>query len=150
MLYIGSDHRGFELKQKLVKYLDSLDIECTDLGYSEFLEEDDYNDITEDLVKRVRLENYHLGILLCGSGVGVDIVANKHALIRSALCFNVETAKRARQHEAANIMCLPADFLDFDTAKEMVLAFIKTPFSFEEKHVKRLNKILKLEANGLA
>lgn len=150
MLYFGSDHRGFDLKQMLMKYLDSLDIEHTDLGYFEKNDKDDYNDIAEDVAKRVRLENHNLGILLCGSGIGVNIVANKHNLIRSALCFNVETAKKSREHESANIMCIPADFVQFDLAKEMVLTFIKTPFSFEEKHLKRINKILKLEKDNLA
>ncbi len=149
MLYLGADHRGFDLKENIKKYLDSLGIEFTDLGYFEKKDNDDYNDIAEDVAKRVRLENQHLGILFCGSGVGVDIVANKHKLIRSALCFNNETAKRAREHESANIMCIPSDFLDFDTAKQMVLTFIKTPFSFEEKHVKRISKILNLEEDGI-
>lgn len=149
MIYLGSDHRGFELKQRLIKYLDSLDIEHTDLGYFEKNETDDYNTIAEDVAKRVRLDTHNQGILLCGSGIGVDIVANKHSLIRSALCFNVETAKSARQHESANIMCIPADYIQFDLAKEMLLAFIKTPFSFEERHVKRVNKIIMLEKDGL-
>lgn len=149
MLYFGSDHRGFELKQKLIKYLDSLDIEHNDLGYFEKNETDDYNDIAEEVAKRVRLDSHNQGILLCGTGIGVDIVANKHRLIRSALCFNLETAKTARQHESANIMCLPADFIQFDLAKEMVLAFIKTPFSFEERHIQRVNKIITLEKDSL-
>lgn len=150
MIYLGSDHRGFNLKEDIKKYLDSLGIEFTDLGYAEKIEGDDYNDIAEDTAKRVRLANENLGILFCGSGVGVDIVANKHKLIRSALCFNKETAERARQHEGANIMCVPCDFVDFNLAKDMILTFIKTPFSFEERHVKRITKILRLEEDGVA
>jgi len=149
MIYIGSDHRGFELKEKIKKYLESLDIAVNDLGAYEYKEEDDYNDYAEEVAKYVRLKIENLGILICGTGVGVNIVANKHKEIRSALCFNKEIAKLAREHESINIMCLPSDFINFDEAKEIVMTFIKTPFSLEEKHVKRVSRIMNLEAGGM-
>lgn len=149
MLYLGSDHRGFELKNKIMKHLETLGEDYTDLGYFEKEEDDDYNEISKDVSQYVRLKTEHKGVLFCGTGIGVSIVSNKHKDIRSALCFNVETAKLAREHEACNIMCIPADYVDFDTAKEMVTTFLQTPFSMADRHLRRLNKILELEKEGL-
>ena len=149
MLYLGADHRGFELKEKIKKYLESIDTEVNDLGAYELTSDDDYNDYAMEVAKYVRLERDNLGILICGTGIGMDIVANKHKNVRAALCFNKEFVVLAREHESANILCLPADFITFEEAKEMVDIFLRTPFSMQEKHVKRITKISDMEKGGL-
>lgn len=142
MLYIGADHGGFKLKEQLIKYLESIGEELKDLGAFELNKDDDYTEFAGEVARYTRLKRENLGIILCRSGIGVDIMANKHRDIRSALCFNNETAKSAREHNGANIMCLPSDYIDFELAKQMVITFIKTPFSMQERHVRRLNAIL--------
>ncbi|NCT55779.1 RpiB/LacA/LacB family sugar-phosphate isomerase [bacterium] len=150
MIYLGADHRGFELKEQIEKYLDSIDIETTDLGAHELSPEDDYNEYAAEVAKFVRLERGNLGIVFCGSGNGVNIVANKYAEIRCAIAMNKQMAEEARSHNGANVLSIPADFIDFDTAKELITTFIKTPFSMEERHTRRVSKIVRLEENGLA
>lgn len=150
MIYLGADHRGFELKEQIEKYLDSIDIETTDLGAHQLSPNDDYNEFAAEVAKFVRLERGNLGIVFCGSGNGVSIVANKHAEIRCAIAVNKQMAKEARSDNGANILSIPADFIDFDTTKEIVTTFIQTPFSMEERHTRRLSKIVRMEENGLA
>lgn len=142
MLYIGSDHGGYKLKEQLIKYLESVDEPFKDLGAYDFNEKDDYPDFAGEVSRYTRLERGDLGIIICRSGVGSCIVANKYRDIRAALCCNEEMAKKSREHNGANVMCMGADYVDFETAKKMVMAFIKTPFSMEERHVRRLNKVL--------
>lgn len=150
MIYLGADHRGFELKEKIEKYLDSIDIETTDLGAHELNPDDDYNEFAAEVAKFVRLERGNLGIVFCGSGNGVAIVANKHAEIRCAIAMNKQMALDARSHNGANVLSIPADFVDFDQAKELINTFIQTPFSMAENHGRRLSKIVRMEENGLA
>ncbi len=145
MIYLGADHRGFELKNKIAKYLESIDEEFYDLGAEELKPEDDYNDYAHDVCLAVRAEKDNIGFLFCGTGVGMDIVANKHLNIRSAICFNEQVAQQAREHLGCNVASLPADFLGFEEAKKIVIKFLRTPFSFEERHARRVAKILKLE-----
>jgi len=145
MLYIGTDHRGLKLKQQLVDFIKSLDIEIRDIGAFEYDKEDDYNDYAEQVAKRVRTGVTNLGIILCGSGNGVAVVCNKHKDIRCSLAFNKEVAKQSKTHLACNIIAIPADHVDFETAKEIVLEFLKNSFDNEERHERRLQKILKLE-----
>jgi len=142
MLYIGSDHGGFKLKEQLTKYLESIDEPFKDLGAYELNEQDDYPDFAGEVARYVRLKQGNLGIVICRSGIGSCITANKYREIRAALCTDEKMAKMAREHNGANVMCMGADFIDFKTAKKMVLTFIKTPFSMEDRHIRRLNKVL--------
>lgn len=150
MIYLGADHRGYELKEKIEKYLESIDTETNDVGAHQLDKEDDYNDFASEVAKYTRLERGNLGFVFCGSGNGVAVVANKHAEIRCAIATDKETAKVARQHLAANILAIPADIVTFDQAKEIVNTFIQTPFSMEKRHIRRLGKIAQIEENGLA
>ncbi len=145
MIYLGADHRGFKMKQKISKYLESLDEDFYDVGAFDFVSDDDYNDYAHELCLGVRLKKGNLGFLFCGSGVGMDVVANKHAGIRSALCFNSSIAKQSREHLGCNVASIPSDFLNFDDVKKIVDVFIRTPFSFEPRHARRVGKIVKLE-----
>jgi len=146
MIYIGSDHRGYKLKEILKNYLRELNYAWEDLGAKELNLNDDYPDFALAVAKKVA-ENPEedRGILICGSGVGVDIVANKIKGVRSALCFNVEQAQASRNDDNANILSLPADYISEDLVKEIVKIWLETPFSGLEHHIRRIGKIKKIE-----
>ncbi len=136
---IGGDHAGFEYKEILVSWLRGLGYEIKDFGpFSN--DSCDYPDFAHPLAAAVANKTYTLGILICGSGNGVCITANKHADIRAALCWDIELASLSRQHNDANIIGIPARFVDIDKAKQMVQIFIDTPFE-GGRHQKRVDKI---------
>lgn len=145
MIYIGADHRGFELKEKLKKRLAEDSLEFTDLGDEKLDINDDYVDFAEKVATATVSDEVNKGILLCGSGAGVDIVANKVDGARCALAFDVIRARQAREHEDANIIALPADILSEDQAYEITKTFLNTPFSNEERHIRRIAKIEEVE-----
>jgi len=137
---IGSDHAGYKLKGYLIKILEKRkDIELKD--YGTFNEEAvDYPDIAHQLTQSIVNKNYEIGILLCGSGNGVNMVANKYPSVRAALCWNKEIARLARLHNNANVLSIPARFIDNHTAFEIVEVFLKTEFE-GGRHQRRINKI---------
>ena len=136
---IGADHAGFELKSLIKKWLEPQVDVLMDLGtHSE--ESVDYPDFAHAVAVEVEKGNYELGILICGSGLGVDMTANKHQGIRSALCWNKEISKLAKSHNNANVICLPGRFISFETAKEILDIFFKTEFE-DGRHNRRINKI---------
>lgn len=136
---IGSDHAGFEYKEILKKYLSDNNIEFFDAGtHSEA--SCDYPDIAHALAEKVNDNLYSFGILLCGSANGVAIVANKHHKVRAAICWNNATAMLARQHNNANIICIPARFVTIDEAMEMTKLFLSTEFE-GGRHQNRIDKI---------
>jgi len=144
MIYLGADHRGFYLKEKIKKYLRDLDYKIVDLGNKKFDKNDDYPDFGKAVAIRVaKSPSNEKGILFCGSGNGMVIVANKIRKIRGALGFNRKAAKMSREHNDANILCLPADFLTENKAKKIVKVWLKTRFSGEVRHIRRLKKIEK-------
>lgn len=135
---IGSDHAGFQLKSELINYLKLKGFEVKDYGcYSE--ESIDYADFGHPVATHVE-ENKGMGIVICGSGNGINMTVNKHQGIRGALCWKPEIAKLAREHNDANILTLPARFISVDEAKEMVDLFLNTPFE-GGRHLNRINKI---------
>lgn len=136
---IGCDHAGFQLKQTLISYLESKGYEVKDFGcYSE--ESIDYPDFAHPVADLVEKNEGMLGILLCGSGNGINMTANKHQGIRAALCWQPEIAKLSREHNNANILTLPARFISEEIAKEMVDIFFSTDFE-GGRHQKRIDKI---------
>ena len=137
-VFIGADHRGFELKNLLSDYISSRGYEVIDLGPNQLVPTDDYVDYAVEVVKKVSEEGR--GVLICGSGHGVDMVANKYRGIRGILAFNAEVAKQGRMHEDANVASIPADWVDVEEAKEIVRLFLETDFSGEERHKRRLEK----------
>ena len=147
MLYIGSDHRGYNLKKTLKIYLKELNYVLEDLGAGELIPDDDYPDYALAVAQKVA-ENpsENRGILLCGSGVGVDVVANKIKGIRSALCFNVKQAQICRNDDNTNVLSLSADFISEDLAKEIVKIWLETPFSGLDRHIRRVEEIKTIEA----
>ncbi len=145
MIFIGADHRGFELKERLKKHLEDEGFSITDLGNDHLDSGDDYVEFAEKVARAVVENLQHFGIILCGSGAGVDMVANKIDGIRSALVFDVPRAIQAREHENANVISLPADTLDEENAFRIVKAFLTTEFNKEERHVRRLEEMEKVE-----
>ena len=136
---IASDHAGVEYKKQLVKYLEEKGKEMIDLGpYSE--ERVDYPDYAHALAKKISNKEVDLGILFCGSGNGINMSANKHQEIRSALCWNKEIAELARQHNKANVLTMPARFISFNEVKEITEVFLNTDFE-GGRHEGRVNKI---------
>lgn len=119
-----------------------------DVGAFSHVEGDDYTDFAQTAAEKIA-ENpaEHKGVFLCGSGHGVDIVANKFKGIRAALCWNAHVAKQSREHEDTNVLVLPADWLDEQQAREIVEVWFATPFSNEERHVRRVEKIQKIESD---
>jgi ribose 5-phosphate isomerase B len=136
---IGADHAGFQLKELIRQYLLDLGYEVKDFGcFSE--ESIDYPDYAHPVSEMVQANPGMRGILICGSGNGINMTANKHAGIRSALCWKKEIAELARLHNNANIIALPARFISFEEAKEMVEVFLTTDFE-GGRHQKRVEKI---------
>jgi ribose 5-phosphate isomerase B len=136
---IGSDHAGFAYKQALAEQLRALSAEVVDFGtHSE--SSVDYPDFAHPVATAVAEGQADFGILLCGSANGVAISANKHAGIRAALCWNEEIVRLARQHNNANIICLPARFLSWDQAHRYATVFIQTAFE-GGRHQLRIDKI---------
>lgn len=136
---IGSDHAGFEYKEALKKWLTRNGYDLKDFG-THSAESTDYPDFAHPVANAVEIGEYDLGVLVCGSANGVAITANKHQGIRAAICWNEELASLSRQHNDANIVCLPARFIDYDVAEKIVDRFFHTNFE-GGRHAKRVNKI---------
>lgn len=136
---IGGDHAGFEYKQKLVATLQQRGHKVQDFG-PHSADSVDYPDFAHPLSTSVEKGENELGILICGSANGVAMTANKHQGIRAAICWNEELAKLARQHNNANVICLPARFIDYAIAEASVETFIKEPFE-GGRHQNRVGKI---------
>ncbi|MEH0158393.1 ribose 5-phosphate isomerase B [Limibacter armeniacum] len=136
---IGGDHAGYEYKEELVKYLEENGHEVKDFGPFS-AESCDYPDYVHPLADAIEAGEYERGVIICGSGVGVSIVANKHQGIRAALCWENEIAALCRQHNNANVLALPARFISLDDAKKFVDTFLTTEFE-GGRHQKRVDKI---------
>jgi ribose 5-phosphate isomerase B len=136
---IGADHAGFQLKERVKAHLEAKGYEVKDFGcYSE--ESIDYPDYAHPVASMVEENENMLGIVICGSGNGINMTANKHQSIRSALCWKKEIAELARQHNDANIIALPARFISEEEGLEMVDVFLSTAFE-GGRHQNRVNKI---------
>ena len=136
---IGADHAGFSLKEKLKKYLQEKNIEVKDFGPNSE-QSVDYPDFAHPVATAVEKKEADFGLLMCGSGNGINMTANKHAGIRSALCWNADIAKLSRQHNNANILTLPARFIEEAEAIKCVDVFLSTPFE-GGRHEGRVKKI---------
>lgn len=146
MIYIGADHRGYNLKETLKAHLKEFGFNFEDMGAFELNLEDDYPDFALTVAKKVA-ENpeENKGILICGSGVGVDVVANKVIGIRSALCFDEDQAGASRNDDNTNVLSLASDFTAEEKAKEIVKTWLQTPYAKLERYERRLIKIKNTE-----
>lgn len=136
---IGSDHAGFELKEKVVSWLESKNADFKDFG-TYTTESVDYPDFAHAVAGAVDKGNYDFGILICGTGIGVDMAANKHQGIRSALCWNKDVVKLAKSHNDANVICLPGRLIPIEEAIEILEIFFNTEFE-GGRHKRRIDKI---------
>lgn len=136
---IGSDHGGFELKEYLKQQLENQGYNLVDYGCFT-TESVDYPDIAHPVAEAVSNGKYERAIIICGSGNGIQMAANKHRYVRAALCWDIEQTRLTRQHNDANILSLPGRFIDFNLAAEMVKVFLNTDFE-GGRHNMRVNKI---------
>ncbi len=138
-LAIGADHAGYDYKTNIIHWLKQQNLAVKDFGTFNTASVD-YPDFAHPVAKALENSETTFGILICGSGNGVAIAANKHPHIRAALCWTVEIAQLARQHNDANIICIPARFVDINTAQAMVDLFLQTAFE-GGRHQRRVDKI---------
>ena len=147
-IHIGSDHAGLELKAELVKHLTENGHDVTDHGPHEYDALDDYPDFCIPAAEAVAKDASSLGIVLGGSGNGEQMAANKVNGIRAALAWSIETAKLARDHNNANVIAVGGRMHEISFVKEIIDAFIASPFSNDERHIRRIKKISDFENNG--
>ncbi len=145
---LGADHGGFSLKQELVSRLQD-EYEILDLGADSYQPDDDYPDFVVAVTKAVISGDAQRGILVCGSGVGACIAANKVAGIRAGLCHDVYSAHQGVEHDDMNVLCLGARVIGIELAAELVTVFLEARFSGEERHLRRLKKALAIERQSL-
>lgn len=146
VIYIGADHRGFELKAELKEFIQGLGYQVFDLGAERLDENDDYPDFAAAVAEKVSREYENArGIVICASGVGVDIVANKFPRVRCSLVSTSDQAFDARNDDDANVLALGADMVSSKNVKQILTTWLGTPFSGEERHRRRRDKISKIE-----
>ena len=143
-LFIGSDHAGFKLKEQIKEYLIGLKIRYEDLGNQQFDPCDDYPDYARKVAQKVA-KTKGKGILICDSGVGVCIAANKIKGIRAANVYNPKMAIKSREHNDTNILCLGQSYISFNQAKKIIKVWLQTRFSRALRHRRRINKIKQIE-----
>ena len=139
LIPIGCDHAGFQLKEKIISHLTGKGFEIEDFGCSSE-ESIDYPDFGHPVASKVETTEGMLGIIICGSGNGINMTANKHQKVRSALCWSKEIAELSRTHNNANILSIPSRFVSLSEAVEMVKTFLNTNFE-GGRHLTRVNKI---------
>jgi ribose 5-phosphate isomerase B len=140
MIALASDHAGFEYKEKIKQLLDGLQIPYRDFGTNS-KDSSDYPDFGHAVAQAVSNAECEQGILVCGTGIGMSIVANKHNGVRAAACESATAARLAREHNDVNILALGERLTRWETAAEIVKTFLETKFSGGERHARRVNKI---------
>lgn len=147
-VYLGTDHRGFGLKEKIKDWLKTWGYEFSDLGAYELDPKDDYPLYAEKVGVIVGKVKDARGVLLCGSGVGVDVAANKIDGVRAAIGKNKDQVRAGRNDDNMNILVIAADYTKEEEARQMLKVFLETKFAGEKRFVRRLAEIEKLEANN--
>ena len=146
MIYLAADHRGFALKEALKQMLINQKYPVEDMGAFRFDEADDYVDFAGAALEKMTDDpGVHRGIFICGSGHGMNIVADKYKEIRAAMGFNRYVAVQSRQHENANVLILAADWVKEKEARDIVSDWLSAEFTGEDRHVRRLMKITEIE-----
>lgn len=143
MIYLGADHAGFILKEEAKRILQEAGYQYEDLGNFELDKQDDYPDFALAVVNK--MESNDKGILICGSGAGMCITANKIKGIRAVNCVDEFMAQQSRQHNNANVLCLGGQIVDPEKAEKIIKIWLITEFSQEERHIRRINKIKEIE-----
>lgn len=143
----GSDHAGFEIKEEIKSFLTSLNIDFVDSGAYEFDALDDYPDFAKNVGYAIRNGEAQKGIIVCGSGVGASITANKIKGVRAGLCHDGYSAHQGVEHDDMNVLCIGSRIIGIELIKEIIISFINAKFSGEERHSRRLQKLLDIEAS---
>lgn len=141
-VFIAADHRGFELKNQLIEYVQEKDIRTDDLGNFEYDPQDDYPEFAQKVAKAV-LQNptEHLGIVVCGSGIGVSVAANRFPGIVCGVGFNTDQIRHARANDHINVLSIPSDYVDEEKAKALIDAFLEATPKTEDKYLRRLKQL---------
>jgi len=139
-LYLAADHRGFNLKEQIKFWLVKEGYQVKDMGNHHFDPDDDYPDFALKIAQEMEKPSDR-GILFCGSGIGMAIAANRFPHLRCGLGFNKEQVKHGRENDNINCLSLPADFLNFEEAQELIRVFLKTEFDEKENHKRRIEKL---------
>ena len=147
---VGADHAGFEMKNDIKAFLELQEWDVIDLGAHEYAPLDDYPDFAFDVAEAVKNGDVERGILICGSGIGASVAANKVVGVRAGLCAEPYSAHQGVEHDDMNIVVLGSRVTGIEVAKEIVNSFLKAEFTGETRHVRRLNKVLQIEAESLA
>ena len=146
---LGSDHGGFPLKAQILPWLQDEGYEILDIGAHTLNATDDYPDFAEAVAQAVTSGQAQRGILVCGSGVGACIAANKVPGIRACLCQDTYSAHQGVEHDDMNVLCLGARVVEVELAKELMTAFLKAHFSNGKRHRRRVEKVLAIESRAL-
>ena len=146
---LGADHGGLSLKPRIAEWLRALGHQVEDLGAHQLDLDDDYPDFTTPVAEAVRDSSSDRGIVVCGSGVGASVAANKIRGIRAAVCHDTYSARQSVEHDDVNVLCLGARVIGEALAREVVTAFVNARFTGEERHERRLAKIRALEDGTL-
>ncbi len=144
-IYLGADHRGFELKNQVKSWLLDNAFEVLDLGASEFIKTDDFVEYAVNVGQNVSQNKSSKGIVICGSGAGVEITANKIDGVRCSLGQSKEQIQKARQDDDINVLAISSDFTNIENAKDLIESFLQTDFISNDNHNRRIEKISNLE-----
>ena len=149
IIAVACDHGGYPLKAELVQLLESLGHEVRNLGAHELDPADDYPDYARYVGQAIQHGHADRGVIICGSGVGACVAANKMKGVRAGLCHDTYSARQCVEHDDVNVLCLGARIVGVELARVLIRAFISTVFSGEERHTRRLEKVNAIEAAGL-
>lgn len=140
-IYVGCDHAGMELRQVIVEYLEEQDYDVEVCLMHEYDENDFYPDAAYEVCGKVEKDENSRGILICGTGIGMSIAANRNKNIRAALCTNEKEAELTRLHNDANVLCMGGRIIGREVAKEITRVFLETKFSNDPKHIARIERL---------
>ena len=145
---VAGDHAGLDLKNDVKGWLHEQGHEVVDLGAHSYDADDDYPDFADSLADVVASGHAERGVLLCGSGVGASVAANKAPGVRAGMCHDTYSAHQGVEHDGMNVLCLGARVIGVELARELLTAFLAARFSGEERHVRRLGKLQAIEARA--
>lgn len=146
---LGTDHAGFELKQEIAVFLEQRGFDVMDVGAHAFDAVDDYPDFAKLVADAVAEGTVERGVLVCGSGVGASIVANKVRGVRAAMCHDTYSAHQGVEHDDMNVLCVGARIVGVELVRELIISFLGATFTGEERHVRRLRKMQAIESASL-
>ena len=142
---VAADHNGYDLKNLIFSLMNDAGHEVTDVGPHEVDPLDDYPDYAKPLAEGVSTGKYDRGIMICGSGVGASVAANKVKGVRAAVCHDIYSAHQGVEHDDMNVLCLGSRIVGLEVAKELVKAFLTAEYTHEERHQRRLEKVISME-----